>query len=271
MKKLFITAALALGLSVSFTPGSKAQGFVDSVVSVEVLDGGAMPDGQTRAALHFKLADGWKTYWRAPGDAGIPPQFSWRGSRNLADARVIWPTPKVFEQNGMRSVGYAGELVLPLVLTPKTPGKPLRLKGRIDIGICEDVCVPATLKVDHAPDPAAPRHPAIAAALAQRPYSASEAGVSAAVCHIRPTDHGLQLEAHLALPSAGGPEFAVIEPGNPQIWASEAQVTRRGGTLIAISDLMHVDSGSFALDRSQIRITILGKHHAVDIRGCTPG
>ncbi|MEM9552608.1 MAG: protein-disulfide reductase DsbD domain-containing protein, partial [Pseudomonadota bacterium] len=76
------------------------------VVQVEVLDGGETAHGTVMTALRLTLADGWKTYWRAPGDAGIPPSFNWRGSRNVGEVAITWPTPQVFNDYGMRSIGY---------------------------------------------------------------------------------------------------------------------------------------------------------------------
>ena len=55
------------------------------------------------------------------------------------------------------------------------------------------------------------------------------------------------------------------------VWVSETRVERRGDTLIATSELMHSRGGSFALDRSALRFTVLGSKHAVDIRGCDAG
>jgi DsbC/DsbD-like thiol-disulfide interchange protein len=260
-----------LALIAALATPAVAQERLEDIVRIEVLDGGTTARGTHRAALHLTLAEGWKTYWRAPGDAGIPPRFNWRGSRNLAAMAITWPTPKVFDQNGMRSIGYAHQLVLPLEITTKTPGQAIRLKGEIEIGVCKDVCVPATLNIDHPLNAKAGRNPAIAAAMAQRPFSEKEAGVTSARCSMVPTRHGMQIEAHIAMPHSGGTEVAVIEPGNPQIWASEATTRRDGNTLIAVSELIHVDQGSFVLDRSAIRITVLGDRHAVDIRGCTPG
>lgn len=95
----------------------------DQVVTLEVLDGGATAQGRYIGALHLRLEDGWKTYWRAPGDAGIPPQFSWQGSSNIADLSITWPTPEVFETSGYRTIGYHDELVLPVEITPKTPAR----------------------------------------------------------------------------------------------------------------------------------------------------
>ncbi|KIC46489.1 hypothetical protein RA28_01465 [Ruegeria sp. ANG-S4] len=263
-------AAAALAAGLCLTSPSAAQG-VDQLVQLDILDGGRTAKGTYQGALRLTLKDGWKTYWRAPGDAGIPPQFNWAGSGNVGDIKIIWPAPSVFDQNGLQSIGYADQLVLPVEITPKNPAKPVRLRGEMDLGVCKDVCVPGRLGFDHTLDSQAGRNPAIAAALAQRPFSAREAGVAETECRLKPTDDGMQIEAHIKMPSAGGAEIAVIEPGNPMLWASQADTTRQGSTLIARSEVISATGGPFALDRSEVRITVLGADHAVDIIGCTAG
>ena len=241
-------------------------------VTADVLPGWVKEDGTRMAALRLRLAPGWKTYWRAPGDAGIPPQFDWSASKNLASVAVVWPSPKVFDQNGMRSVGYENEVVIPLQINPSQQGKPIRLKADMDLGICSDICIPHSLEFDVKIDTSntAPT-PAIAAALAQQPYSAKEAGVSASECIVSPTPDGLQIETRVTMPTAGNPEYVVIEPGPGEIWVSESSTKRQGGEIVAVSDMVHVNGGTIALDRSAIRITVLGSKYAVDIRGCSPG
>ena len=160
-------------------------------------------------------------------------------------------------------------MVLPLVIQPRAPGQPVRLQGEIDFGVCSDVCIPARLNFDGALDPAAPRNPAIAAALAARPYSATEAGVPPARCRVAPTGDGLAVTVRMTMPSAGTPETVVIEPPAPDLWASETETTRAGGVLTARAELSRADGKPFALDRSGLRITVLGTRRAVDIRGCT--
>lgn len=250
---------------------ARAGNSLDALVRIEVLDGGPTARGTHMAALRLTLSDGWKTYWRAPGEAGIPPSFDWRGSRNLGDVSIIWPTPQVFEANGLRTIGYKHQLVLPVEVTPARDDQPVRLRGRIEFGLCSDVCIPGALEFDRELDPQAGRHPAIAAALAQRPYSAGEAGMRAATCRLSPVKGGLKVEARITMPSAGGEEIAVIEPGAPGLWATETRASRQGDTLIANSELISETGSAFALNRSAIRITVLGTRHTVDIRGCDAG
>ncbi len=95
-----------------------------------------------RIGLQIKLAPGWKTYWRTPGDAGIPPHFDWVGSENLKDALVAWPLPEAFETYGLTSWGYHDEVVFPIDVTLKEAGEPLDLKLRLQLGICENICIP---------------------------------------------------------------------------------------------------------------------------------
>ncbi|WP_170516712.1 protein-disulfide reductase DsbD domain-containing protein [Ruegeria atlantica] len=270
MTRYLKSTAAALTACFALTAPAHAQ-VEDDVVQLDVLDGGRTANGTYLGALRLTLKDGWKTYWRAPGDAGIPPQFDWNRSQNVGDVAITWPAPHVFVQNGLQSLGYADQLVLPVEITPSDPAKPVRLRGEMDLGVCKDVCIPETLDFDHTLDADAGRNPAIAAALAQRPYSAKEAQVTAASCHLTPTSDGMRIEAHVTMPSAGGREVAVIEPGNPTLWASEPETTRQGGTLVAISEVISASGGPFALDRSDIRITVLGANHAVDIQGCSAG
>ncbi|MFW8595581.1 protein-disulfide reductase DsbD domain-containing protein [Cribrihabitans neustonicus] len=242
------------------------------LVRIEVLDGGMTARGTYQSALKITLAEGWKTYWRAPGEAGIPPSFAWNGSQNVAAAAFTWPAPEVFLTAGMRTLGYHDALVLPVEITPARPGAPVRLKGQVQLGVCKDVCVPAELDFDHTLDPQAGRNPAIAAALASRPLSAREARVSNAACGVRPSRYGLSVTARIAMPPAGGEEVAVIEPGTPHFQAGATSTRREGGTLVAETEFLPADSGTAsALDRSRLRITVLGRDHAVDIRGCAAG
>jgi DsbC/DsbD-like thiol-disulfide interchange protein len=267
LKSMFI----ALGLIGSLAAQALADSHSERLARIEVLDGGLTARGTYLAALSLTLKKGWKTYWRTPGEAGIPPRFDWGNSSNIAEVAISWPTPKVFELYGMNSIGYYDKLVLPIEITPQQAGQPVTLAGRIEIGVCKDVCVPGALDVSHQLDAKAGRNPAIMAALADQPDTAGQAGVRSATCRLSPIEDGLRIEASIDMPKAGTDEFTVIEAGTPDVWASPTDTRREGSNLIAAADLISDTSGAFALDRSQIRITVLGSDRAVDIRGCTAG
>ena len=265
--------ALSAALTAAFTAlPVQAQNAYANPVKSEVLQGWDLPDGRRVAALRLTLAPGWKTYWRSPGDAGIPPSFDWSLARNLAGVAITWPTPSVYVDNGMRSIGYSGQVVIPLHVTPNRAGKPVRLHGTMALGVCADVCIPHEIDFDTLLDaPDASPTPAIVAAMADVPYSASEASVASATCRLRPLEDGMEIEAQVTLPHTGGTEVAVIETGTPGLWISEARTTRQGNTLIAVSEMMHASGNAFGIDRSDVRITILGGNYAVDVKGCSAG
>jgi DsbC/DsbD-like thiol-disulfide interchange protein len=251
-------------------PAPSQAGETMGVAKTELRPGWRMADGTHMAALHIVLEPGWKTYWRAPGDVGIPPRFDWTGSRNVATVATQWPTPEVFFEQGMRSVGYQREVVLPLRLTSSIDGKAMHLSGTMELGVCKDICIPASLSFDAVLPPGKTRpDPRIAAALTDMPYTAREAGVGTVTCRLEPgADGALTLHTQIEMPRAGGQEFVVIETGNPHVWVAEPESRRDGDTLYASTRLLHVEGRSFALDRSHLRITVIGASHAVDIRGC---
>lgn len=268
IRHLIRAGLLALG-----TAGmANAADPVGTPVQGDILQGWKQADGSRVVAIRLTLADGWKTYWRAPGDSGIPPQIDWKGSQNLDGVALHWPAPSVFREGSLTTIGYKHELILPISLQPRSTEAPIRLHATLDIGVCSDICVPQTLQLDAVIDTDITRPtPAIAAALAARPYSAAEAGAGPATCTLRPGKHGLEIEARVALPDTGGREMIVIEPGQPNLWISESDTSRSGATVTGRADVAHVKGGAIALDRSAIRITVLGDRHAVDIQGCMPG
>lgn len=245
---------------------------VEDIVDVRILPGWRAADGSHMAALHVELSEGWKTYWRAPGDAGIPPRFDWRGSRNLAGVEMIWPTPRITLDHGLTTIGYTGQLVLPMRLTPIKAGRDVALSGKVEIGVCREVCVPVTLNVAaKLSRNASQRDPIIAASLANQPYSSDEADVSHVACRVSPAQDGLGLKATIDMPRLGRNETAIIEVNDPKVWVAQPKTQRSGNRIVAETSLQHVEGRSFALDRSGIRVTILAGGQAVDIQGCPAG
>lgn len=262
--------ALALCVA-SALPGAAQQG-TETPINGEILQGWQQANGIRMAAIKLTLAPGWKTYWRSPGDTGIPPQIDWSRSSNLGGVGVIWPAPNVYREGGVTTIGYKDVLILPISLAPKRAGKPIKLRARLDIGVCKDVCIPHNMTLTATLDEVGTRPiPAIAAALAAQPLSASEGKVRSAKCSLKPNRYGLEIRADLTMPSLGQREVVVIEPGQSNIWMSETDVSRRGNQLTAIGDLAATNGGVFVIDRSEIRITVLGPNQAVEIKGCQPG
>lgn len=257
-------------LAQSVSAPSAASGPMSGIVSAELMPGWRTPSGTHMAALRLRLADRWKTYWRAPGEAGIPPAFDWSGSENLRSVAYHWPEPHVFDLNGLRTVGYTQELVLPIEITPEHPGQPIRIAAEVELGVCKDICVPVSLRLDSVLANGGKPDPAIRAALADVPRPAREAGLSAIRCEVAPLSDGLRVTARMELPALGGREFVVFEPRDPSIWVGETVIERNGRSLVAAADFVPPSGAPFALDRSGIRITLMGESGAVELQGC-PG
>ncbi len=238
--------------------------------SLELLPGWRTEAGTQMAALHIHLDDGWKTYWRAPGEVGIPPSFDWSASRNVAALVPHWPVPEVIASNDMTTLGYHGDLVLPVEITPKDPGADIVLSGAIEMGICNDVCVPVEAQLSAAlPQGATTADPRIEAALAAQPQSADMAGLVAASCSVAPISDGLRVTAQLDLPQVGPEELMVFEPQDRTIWVSQAEQARQGGRLTASADLVASSAQPFEFDTQTLRLTVIADGRAVDIQGCT--
>ncbi len=109
------------------------------------VEDGVGPGGQTvSAGLHLEMEDGWKTYWRSPGEVGLPPDLDWSGSENVAAVDLSYPAPTRFEAFDIQNFGYGGEVVYPLTVTLTEPGEAARLNLTATLLVCADICVPET-------------------------------------------------------------------------------------------------------------------------------
>jgi DsbC/DsbD-like thiol-disulfide interchange protein len=103
----------------------------------------------TAAGIEITLDDGWKTYWRTPGE-GWPPSIEFTGSENLARAELLWPAPKRLDDAaGLVSFGYSDHVVLPVLIEPKVKEQPVVLRVKISYGVCADICIPVEAELEH--------------------------------------------------------------------------------------------------------------------------
>jgi DsbC/DsbD-like thiol-disulfide interchange protein len=97
----------------------------------------------------FQLQPGWKTYWRTPGDSGVPPRFDFSKSDNVEAVTVLWPAPKKFDDGaGGVSLGYHDQIVLPLRIVARNADKPVTLRAEINYAVCEKLCIPVDAKAE---------------------------------------------------------------------------------------------------------------------------
>lgn len=110
--------------------------------SLRLIAGATAASGKQRVGVEILMAPGYKTYWRSPGDFGVPPVFDWSGSTNVGGLDVRWPAPERFEDGNGHSLGYVGEVVIPVSVQPADPAKPVMLVLKLDYAVCEKICIP---------------------------------------------------------------------------------------------------------------------------------
>lgn len=177
----------------------------DSRSAVRLLAGGEA-GGHRLAGLEIVLDGETKTYWRTPGDSGVPPSFDWSGSTNVAAVAVSWPAPMRFSDGNGFSIGYKTGVVLPLAVTPTDPARPVRLSLALDYAVCDQICIPAkaagALDLGRRPDPAAT---ALIARFQGRVPQPRQAGFGLAVAGIDRSGPHPALLLRAEVPDGNGP------------------------------------------------------------------
>lgn len=110
--------------------------------SISLLDSGTLRDGARLAGLAIDLQPDFKTYWRTPGDSGLPPVFDWSRSKNVRQVEVLWPVPQRFDDQAGSSIGYDGQVILPLSVRLEDPQKEAFLALTLNFGVCKTICIP---------------------------------------------------------------------------------------------------------------------------------
>lgn len=160
------------------------------VTAVEATGSGHTVD----AGLEIRMAPGWHTYWRTPGDAGIPPTIDWTGSTNLARAEIAWPAPTRLSAHGLESYVYPDHALLPIAIELAAPGEPLSLRASVDYAACAEVCIPyhadLSLALPAGLATLGAEAPLIAAERARVPGSLERAGMALVTATVAPAREG---------------------------------------------------------------------------------
>src|SRR6266700_748943 len=132
--------ASSLAFAVRAQDASPWQSDVHSAVR---LLAGSRSGAVLLGGIAFQLQPGWKTYWRTPGDSGVPPRFDFSKSENIEAVTILWPAPTNFDDGaGGHSLGYKNQIVLPLRIVAKNADKPVTLRAGINYAVCEKLCIP---------------------------------------------------------------------------------------------------------------------------------
>jgi DsbC/DsbD-like thiol-disulfide interchange protein len=226
---LLIPLCLAAATGVSHAASSAWATNEGGRMRLVLLPAGA--DGSRDGVLLIEPKKGWITYWREPGDVGIPPSITAAPGADYTVARVDFPVPKLLSSGDMQDVGYDHPVALPLVLANAGGEQPFKISAFV--GVCQNICIP--FQADLTVDPAAevgtdPEEVALVQeAKRQVPPGPSE--------DFRVTGHMMQpdlktLQVSLRLPAgAGDPKVFVSGPSGHVYVEGEVSAGPGGETL----------------------------------------
>ena len=217
---------------------------------------------QIVAGLEMELSEGWKTYWRNPGDAGgVPPEFDWSGSENVAKVEVHYPAPMRMTDAAGSTIGYKKHVVFPVHVTPSKFGDAATLKLQLAFGVCNNICVPseATYEVSLPAGKAPPVPAALAEALARVP---AQGDPQPGRPHIEKIETALaanppKVTMHVAFPNGTAGADVFVE-GPPGEFVPMTRVKGKSGenTLVYEIDLSE-GADVEALKGETLRVTIV--------------
>ena len=111
-------------------------------VKARLISSNTLADGVALAGLELDMPTDTNIYWRIPGETGIPTAFDFSGSTGIAEAVLHWPYPQIDRSRGYLDYVYYGPVVLPVEFEASLEGAVLDVA--VMLGICSDMCVPAT-------------------------------------------------------------------------------------------------------------------------------
>ena len=248
-------AVIAQEAATPWTPSARS--------SARFVASGPLEGATYSAGVEIHLNPKTITYWRNPGDAGVPPLLSVEGSDNLAKAVLLFPAPRrIAEAGGVEAFGYDGDVLLPMSITPLDAAKPVRLVLNFAYAACEKICVPASAEGELvlAPAAAATSHAGtIAAAVRALPKALAE-NEAVALLSIKPAGGGEKPQWSLAFPTEAGISDVFAE-GAEGFSFETGPATATGGFMLVLTG--HPKDA--ALPGIALRLTAVGSKGAFEI------
>ncbi len=95
-----------------------------------------------QVGLYLRLAPGWHSYWKNPGDAGAAANLELTLSPGASAGPIAWPTPRRVAEGSLMTYAYTGDVLLPVVVTPAAGGDGVTVQAHAQWLVCKDICVP---------------------------------------------------------------------------------------------------------------------------------
>jgi DsbC/DsbD-like thiol-disulfide interchange protein len=221
------------------------------------------------AGVELRLKAGWHTYWRYPGDAGVPPRFDFTGSDNVKSVTVLWPAPQRIPEQGLVAIGYVSDVTWPLAIVPQNPAKPVTLRLKLDYAVCEKLCVPAEGKAELViKSGSSSADAALATALARVPKTVELGeGSPLAIRAVRREGDAARSRVVVDVAAPAGTEVVLFAEGPAPDWALPVPTAIAGapaGLRRFAFDLDGAPSGA-TYDGAAITLTAVAGEHAIEV------
>lgn len=224
--------------------------------------------GRALAGLEIRLQPGWKTYWRSPGNSGVPARLDWSKSQNIAKLEIKWPAPKRFKDVDGQSIGYKGDVILPLVITPKEASKDILLDASLFYGVCRDICVPVEARMQqHIKADDSMENTAVSEALEQVPQVWEQQDFALKSLQFVKNDQGKSVLRILArYPVNDGNKDMFVERADGEYMPLTKQVTSSGALDERAYDiLLDEDTTQASLSGQKVIITMVSGKKAAEM------
>ena len=232
--RALVVAAVVLLAPTAFAGSVKTEHVEAELVAARTA---LVPGEPLTVALRLSMEKGWHTYWRNPGDSGLPTTLAWNLPAGVEAGPIAWPAPHALPVGPLVNFGYDGEVLLLVDVTPARTlpvGNALVLKARADWLVCKELCIPEgadltlTLPVENT---------SLADARWSAPIAAARSALPRPLAGWRATadGKGQTIEMKLVPPSGAADPGALhffpfeeskIEPSRPQ------EVSRDGGAFV---------------------------------------
>ena len=264
--KIFKFGILVFGFLISSSLIVHANG----LVSAKITDGWIEKDQKLIFGLKIDLNKNWKTYWRLPGNAGLKPLFTFDKSENVFAAKIMWPSPIIFGEENLSSIGYKDSVLLPLEVTPIDTSKPIKLEIQADIGLCEDVCIPVTLNVSYFATPGQNQENyEILGAILSEPIKSDDIGFQPPQCIIKNGELIMGFNEKNVKTGIENIELFVIEVGSSVFYVNSKKAYVFDDR-ITVSTKNSVETElPGVISRETVKTTIIGSNQSLEFVGCS--
>ncbi len=260
MKRFLPIAALVLAACPAAHAAESPWVEVAPDTRMRLISNDIVVNGKTMAAIELDMPAATKTYWRIPGETGIPAQLDLAGSTNVESGEIVWPYPLRQIEHGFVDFVYKGETLLPVALTVGSGAA--EVTANVMLGVCDQICVPVRAELALTINPARPDRRQglrIQQALADVPAPwAGDAAIIGDVI-IDPVSRRLDVAIDTAQVD---PQSVIIDNGDPGLLFSMPQKSPEAG--LVSFELLGKRAGE-GLQGQPVRLTFLTANGAFEV------